>query len=340
MLNVKTNFTFILIFLFVLKISGQIKPTNHYDRIGFGTPVFNDGIAVVIKDGKYGYINEAGEEIISCKYECALNFSEGLAAVKENNKWGFINKKGNYVISNIYDPETADFFSERDVFFSKGYARVVLDNKAIFIDKKGVKIKDCPYDRIEPFYSGLAAVRLNSKWGFIDSNLIKTIPCIYDGTLMFPVCCIRDYGNVAPKFNNDTLCVVAGEYQSYYTIINKNGQQIISWSTCIIGIPNNEEYLSRICINNKFGFINRYGIIIIPAIYDDVSWDSEFRDVCLFTDKLMAVKYRSKYGYINLSGEEIIPFIYDKAEYFSDGKAKVILNGIEFYIDEKGNRIP
>lgn len=207
-----------------------------YERIGFGTLDFSNGFAVVIRNGKYGFLSRTGVEIIKCKYECALNFSEGIAAVKENGKWGFINQKGDYAIANIYDSETAGFFHEGDILFSNGYARVILNGKAIFINKKGNKIKDCPYERVEPFHSGLAAVKLKDKWGFIDTTLSQTIPCIYDGTPMFPNMGPEDgiqdhYPNVAPIFNSNGLCVVAGEYRAYYTIIDKTGKQLIPWSS-------------------------------------------------------------------------------------------------------------
>ncbi len=219
----------------LLNSTGKELTQCIYDRIGFGTLDFSDGFAVVIRNGKYGFLSRTGVEIITCKYECALNFSEGLAAVKENGKWGFINQKGTYAITNIYDSETAFFGHEGDVLFSNGYARVILDGKAIFIDKKGNKIKECLYERVEPFSSGLAAVKLKDKWGFIDTTLRQTIPCIYDGTPMFPNMGPEDgiqdhYPNVAPIFNSKGFCVVAGEYREYYTVIDQTGKQLIPWT--------------------------------------------------------------------------------------------------------------
>ena len=51
---------------------------------------FSEGLAVVELNGKYGFINTQGKEVIKPKYEDALSFSEGLAAVKINGKWGYI----------------------------------------------------------------------------------------------------------------------------------------------------------------------------------------------------------------------------------------------------------
>ena len=50
------------------------------------------------KDGKWGYINTKGEQIIECKFDGACDFSEGFAWVKKDGKWGYINTKGCFVV--------------------------------------------------------------------------------------------------------------------------------------------------------------------------------------------------------------------------------------------------
>ena len=61
---------------------------------------FNDGLAMVFigklemsiaesiypTKGKYGFINQKGEEIIPLKYDDAMSFSDGKAQVELNNK--------------------------------------------------------------------------------------------------------------------------------------------------------------------------------------------------------------------------------------------------------------
>lgn len=42
---------------------------------------FMDGLAVVNKNGKFGYINKTGKMVIAPEFDGALNFSEGMAAV-------------------------------------------------------------------------------------------------------------------------------------------------------------------------------------------------------------------------------------------------------------------
>ena len=64
---------------------------------------FSEGLAAVEKNGKYGFVDEAGKEVIPLIYDDVFDFSEGLAHVKKNDKHGFVDKTGKIVIPLIYD---------------------------------------------------------------------------------------------------------------------------------------------------------------------------------------------------------------------------------------------
>jgi hypothetical protein len=71
-------------------------------------------------NGKYGYIDEIGREIIPFKYDNAKDFSDGLAPVQLNGKWGYINRTAETIIQYKFD----------DVhYFFKGLAPVKLNGK-------------------------------------------------------------------------------------------------------------------------------------------------------------------------------------------------------------------
>lgn len=63
---------------------------------------FADGWAAVKKNGKWGFINAAGEMKIEPQFEDALSFGQHLAAVKEGDRWGYISKYGKIVIEPNY----------------------------------------------------------------------------------------------------------------------------------------------------------------------------------------------------------------------------------------------
>lgn len=64
---------------------------------------FQDGLAGVKKNGKWGYINQKGELVISYKYPDIFSFENGVAVVENNDFfYGAINKSGKTVIPFKY----------------------------------------------------------------------------------------------------------------------------------------------------------------------------------------------------------------------------------------------
>ena len=67
---------------------------------------FDEGLANVELDGKYGFIDKSCKEVIPCKYDTVRYrlresgyFSEGLAEVKlDDFHWAWIDKKGKEVV--------------------------------------------------------------------------------------------------------------------------------------------------------------------------------------------------------------------------------------------------
>lgn len=117
------------------------KPTNtqtknykkEYDYVW--ELLSQEGLLVVKKDDKYGFIDNTYKEVIPLIYDGAGAFSEGLANVKKNNKWGYIDKDNRTVIPFIYT-NTGNF--------SKGKALVEKNGELYFINKEGICIEECP----------------------------------------------------------------------------------------------------------------------------------------------------------------------------------------------------
>ena len=69
-----------------------------YDYIGD----LKEGMKVVQKEGKFGYINEKDSLVIPLQYDNAESFKEGVAKVKKNGKYGIINKQDFHIIPIEY----------------------------------------------------------------------------------------------------------------------------------------------------------------------------------------------------------------------------------------------
>lgn len=126
------------------------------------TTGFNEGLAALSVDGKYGYIDTAGKEIVAPKYDQTYNFSNGMSRVQLDDKWGFIDKTGQEVIPLSYDM-VGDFSPE-------GLAFAVKDDKYGYIRKSGDIVIPFAYDNASPFYGGYATVQKGEMWGLIDAT--------------------------------------------------------------------------------------------------------------------------------------------------------------------------
>jgi len=60
-------------------------------------------MAAVRQNGKYGFVDQKGKEIVPPKYDHTWKFIGGYAAVKLNDKYGFIDQKGKLVVPLIYE---------------------------------------------------------------------------------------------------------------------------------------------------------------------------------------------------------------------------------------------
>lgn len=89
----------------------------------------------------------------------------------------------------------------------------------------------------------------------------------------------------------------------------------------------NESRLFLFSENNKYGYINSKGDIIIPA---------QFYSAGNFSEGLAPVRLKGTYGYIDTKGDFVIPSKYDFAELFINETAKIYLNGKPYFIDKKG----
>lgn len=81
-----------------LIVKGELKPDNYEDA----RPFSDEGFAAVKQNGKWGFIDTAGEVRIGFQFDDALSFGQHLAAVKQGGLWGYINLFGKMVIEPVF----------------------------------------------------------------------------------------------------------------------------------------------------------------------------------------------------------------------------------------------
>ena len=142
----------------ILFKDGEVIAMLDYDYVD----VFYEGLALVIKNGKYGFINETGKEVIPCIYAGAKGFSEGYAAIRDKEetcRWGYIDKNNKPI---------SEFKYYTAYNFHEGIG-VVYDGKYFgAIDTNGREIIPCKFNFLGKFENGLAYACVNAKYFYVD----------------------------------------------------------------------------------------------------------------------------------------------------------------------------
>lgn len=310
---------------------------------------FSNGLALVKLKGKYGYVNEKGEEVIPLKYDNAQSFSDEVAFVNvgarkneagfiEGGKWGAIDKTGREIIAFKYDEALP--FSEKLAAVGRevGYGW-----KWGFIDKTGKEVIPIKYDSARTFSEGLAAINKGSsyvgkgKWGYIDKTGKEVITIKY-----------HEAGNFS-----EGLAVVKAAEDSPGTLIDITGNEIFTDKAK--PLVSYSEGLAMSCIDNKCGFINKTGEIVIPFKYDfsygfmdglapvaftqiiNVGPADANANVPKGKDAQNMPQFQPKLGFIDRSGKEVIPFKYDDITGRSaNGLIMVVADGKKFFVGKDG----
>ena len=101
------------------------------------------------------------------QFDRCNDFSDGLAIVKKGFKRGYINRQG--LIHTKPEFNIIDAFSE-DVA-SAGYIDFkTMDAQSGYINRAGKFVIEPQFEVTSPFQEGFACVRLNKLWGYIDKS--------------------------------------------------------------------------------------------------------------------------------------------------------------------------
>ncbi len=280
-----------------------------------------EGLIVVIKDGKYGYVDTSGNLVIPYQYDSAERFSEGLAPVAKmidgHKKWGVIDRSGKLNIDYKYDLVTSGF-NHGVAAFGEGDGGC---DKSTLINIKGEEISpvkyyrwyqlgdpEINYDERCVLIDGMMLVEnYSGDYGIIDSTGNVIVPCQY--------CCDA---NDSPMSRPGYKSIHHGYAYLQNYLFDKTGNIVLK-DVCS-GLY---EGLVMICRNDKYGFVTLSGKVIIPPIYDAAMVPHEgMIAVGQYADKIVDSE-KIKWGFINRLGKQIVPCVYSKVESYSEGYSAV-----------------
>jgi hypothetical protein len=165
----------------------------------------SEGLRAILKDGKYGFIDNAGRLRIANRYEEVKPFSDGRAAIRIKGRWGFIDHQENLVVQPVYD-EVENFSNgmaivkraglygvidrggkvvlpvRYDAIALNAFNRFILRQGQLYgmADETGRIIINPRYEKITDPGNGYIIVARDRKLGAVTLNGVSTIPMIYD----------------------------------------------------------------------------------------------------------------------------------------------------------------
>ncbi len=307
----------------VLDKSGEERSSTYTE-----SSVFYNGFARVSQAGKYGFINQAGEEVIPIQYEAVGRPENGLIAAKQGGKWGFLNFSGGVAI----DFQFEDFpNSMQEMFFMEGLSKVAQGGKYGYIDTLGNIIVPFDYEAVTPFYEPYALVKKNGKYGFINPLGKTIVPTLYTEAY---------HRGLHVYFEDDLALMAKGEKWGFVRI---NGEEITPFAYDPPADPMEVfddaqlpgltySFYGGICkvsANGRLGFIDRNGKEVTPLQYDAATE---------FENGLAGVQLNGKWAFINRKGETVTPFKYEDVK-LTQGFCLAKRNGRWGVIGSKGNEL-
>lgn len=179
-------------------------------KFDYISPFNSEGLSLVSKGHKFGYINLSGEEILPIKYDYIYPFYDGVAQIQEKKLVGLIDKHANLVLKPTYS--TIGKFNNRNITWA---IRTVEDSKKkiYIINKSGDKILQPQYSLSFVLSDGSSTscqnIDMTDKRAtyIVDASYIKHIRTYYDleGNVVFSSKNLNEISKsiFGKKFNSD-----------------------------------------------------------------------------------------------------------------------------------------
>lgn len=285
---------------------------------------FNEGLAVVQKDKKYGAVDKAGHVIVPIIYDSMDQFREGLAWVRSRIGVGYVDKNGREVVPAVYDK----------VEHKDGVIWVRKDDKYGLYDNTGKLLKSLAstgYKYTSRLSDDMYVVSeaevgqsfVLDKLGIIDRNGRLILPMKYH--VIYDI--------------EEGMFMVADTDNAKLGLIDKTGRWIVPPIYGNFGKFHNG--YAFVELNGLCGVIDKSGRQAVPLRYGAIAGDRLGMYAILhWSDEgLISVsdEYKRKWGFVNKSGLEVVPPTYERVKEFSEGFAAVKLGDKWGYIWPNGS---
>lgn len=349
---------------------------NAQGKVVFELPVpfsqtagFSEGLAWFVQDGRMGFVNTAGQQIIPPRFlpetdrsqqasqpYLPVFFTNGMAPARAAMTVGWLKPDGTWVKSPVQkvhvdgDPLAAVFtplmpFSEGLAAYSNGHAFG-------YLNAEGQTVITPAFDYARPFSEGLALVRQGLSWGYIDRQgnwvLSPQYPEARDFHAGRAVVALKDgwalidrTGKVLTRGWKDLALAedlnVKLTSDPLYVYQNSEGKRgLVDSDGRLLGPAEWDQVYAfvdnhALVVKDKLlGLIDRKGQVTIPAHWVDLGYERE---------GLIAFSQDKKWGWLNAQGKPVIPASWVWAGDFQGGYAPVFDGRAGGLVDQTGKLV-
>ena len=247
------------------------------------------------------YYDGESTRVIAENYSFLDSVHEGYILYEKNGSKGYLHQDG----SRWAGIEYADALS-----FSDGLATVEIDGKCGYIDTQGDIALEPVWNSAGFFRHGLANAEKENKWGYINKQGEWVIEPQYDEAWSFD----DDY----------PLAIVEKDGKQW--LIDTNGRMVGKKWDKIYAI--NYDGTAIVEKNNKFGFVNTAGDVIVEAKYDSVNRGADI----LFCEVDSKTRYYTPEGKLQIDGSNVAKKLKKNYLYFSQ---YIYYDAIACYTDKE-----
>lgn len=203
---------------------------------------------VSIKNGKFGYENANGKDIVPFQYE-QLTRSNDLFHAKKNGKWGIVDFNNQTIIPIIYDEDFA---------YNGGWTKVKKDGEWGVTTTEKVIIP-CEYNQINTFGKKLLHFQIlkNEKWGVADLSGRIIIPCEIE--------IVSELGEISTD-------IVTAKKNGKWGVVGKANKTIIPFEYEELSFTEDEVLLAK--KNGKWGIIDRKNKPLTEFIAEEIVYEA------------------------------------------------------------------
>ncbi len=257
-----------------LNADGSIRIKACYDNYEESMPIFKNGLAAVLKNGLFGYIDKNGKWIVSPSHHFAWNYLDEMALVENVHGYYVINAQGNVIAQlDVWDIRrqedwVKDWNCVRCLFAMEEKPDALREG---CVNWRGQIVFPAVHFRITDFCGDIAGFSdeedsVGSMWGMLNKNNV---------TLKTP-----QYLHM--ESFSEGMAVAARDVSStgwidYYGYINTLGEWVIppkyqqayafQNGVARVRVGGFIDHNGMECGEQKYGYINKRGEYIVEPIY-------------------------------------------------------------------------